>query len=72
MLKNIIQEYYDRMYLCEGQKWDLEHEVRKRDYEVLTDLYHCEYHAHRYRNKRARVTARVGTLIVLHKHPVVV
>ncbi|XP_013140688.1 PREDICTED: troponin I isoform X6 [Papilio polytes] len=34
MLKNIIQEYYDRMYLCEGQKWDLEHEVRKRDYEI--------------------------------------
>lgn len=23
------------MYLCEGQKWDLEHEVRKRDWEVL-------------------------------------
>ncbi|KPJ15284.1 Troponin I [Papilio machaon] len=34
MLKNIIQEYYDRMYVCEGQKWDLEHEVRKRDYEA--------------------------------------
>ncbi|XP_045534062.1 troponin I isoform X2 [Papilio machaon] len=34
MLKNIIQEYYDRMYVCEGQKWDLEHEVRKRDYEI--------------------------------------
>lgn len=26
--------YYDRVYLCEGQKWDLEREVRKRDYEV--------------------------------------
>ncbi|XP_045459488.1 troponin I isoform X1 [Melitaea cinxia] len=34
MLKKIIQEYYDRMYVCEGQKWDLEHEVRKRDYEI--------------------------------------
>ncbi|CAB3228694.1 unnamed protein product [Arctia plantaginis] len=34
MLKRIIQEYYDRMYVCEGQKWDLEHEVRKRDYEI--------------------------------------
>ncbi|CAH2063053.1 unnamed protein product, partial [Iphiclides podalirius] len=34
MLKRIIQEYYDRMYICEGQKWDLEHEVRKRDYEI--------------------------------------
>lgn len=26
------------MYLCEGQKWDLEHEVRKRDWEVLPNL----------------------------------
>ncbi|KAG6454989.1 troponin I isoform X2 [Manduca sexta] len=34
MLKRIIQEYYDRMYVCESQKWDLEHEVRKRDYEI--------------------------------------
>ncbi|KAI8440496.1 hypothetical protein MSG28_001764 [Choristoneura fumiferana] len=34
MLKRIIQEYYDRMYVCEGQKWDLEHEVRKRDFEI--------------------------------------
>lgn len=23
------------MYVCEGQKWDLEYEVRKRDWEVL-------------------------------------
>jgi hypothetical protein len=34
-LKDICKAYYDRMYLCEGQKWDLEHEVRKRDWEVL-------------------------------------
>lgn len=34
-LAEICQEYYDRMYVCEGQKWDLEHEVRKRDWEVL-------------------------------------
>lgn len=34
-MKDICKEYYDRMYLCEGQKWDLEHEVRKRDWEVL-------------------------------------
>lgn len=27
------------MYLCEGQKWDLEHEVRKRDWEVLPIEY---------------------------------
>ncbi|XP_046672249.1 troponin I isoform X2 [Homalodisca vitripennis] len=33
-LKEVIQEYYDRMYICEGQKWDLEYEVRKRDYEI--------------------------------------
>jgi hypothetical protein len=33
-LKRIIKEYFDRVYLCEGQKWDLEHEVRKRDWEV--------------------------------------
>ncbi|XP_045492018.1 troponin I isoform X10 [Colias croceus] len=34
MLKRIIQEYHDRVYVCEGQKWDLEHEVRKRDFEI--------------------------------------
>lgn len=33
-IKEICQEYYDRVYVCEGQKWDLEREVRKRDYEV--------------------------------------
>ncbi|XP_011143192.1 troponin I isoform X2 [Harpegnathos saltator] len=33
-LKQICQMYYDRVYLCEGQKWDLEREVRKRDYEI--------------------------------------
>jgi len=33
-LKAICKQYYDRMLLCEGQKWDLEHEVRKRDYEI--------------------------------------
>lgn len=34
-LKVICKEYYTRMYVCEGQKWDLEFEVRKRDWEVL-------------------------------------
>lgn len=34
-LKEYCHEYFDRMYLCEGQKWDLEFEVRKRDWEVL-------------------------------------
>ncbi|XP_025992641.1 troponin I isoform X12 [Solenopsis invicta] len=33
-LKKICQMYHDRVYLCEGQKWDLEREVRKRDYEI--------------------------------------
>ncbi|CAL1685366.1 unnamed protein product [Lasius platythorax] len=33
-LKEICQMYHDRVYLCEGQKWDLEREVRKRDYEI--------------------------------------
>jgi hypothetical protein len=34
-MKDICKDYYNRMYLCEDQKWDLEHEVRKRDWEVL-------------------------------------
>lgn len=34
MLKDIVKEYYNRMYTCEGQKWDLEYEVRKRDWEI--------------------------------------
>jgi troponin I len=33
-MKDICKEYFNRMYLCEGQKWDLEHEVRKRDWEI--------------------------------------
>lgn len=33
-LQKICQEYYDRMYTCEGHKWDLEYEVRKKDWEV--------------------------------------
>ncbi|XP_062538888.1 troponin I isoform X5 [Armigeres subalbatus] len=34
VLKDIVREYYNRMYTCEGQKWDLEFEVRKRDWEI--------------------------------------
>lgn len=26
------------MYICEGQKWDLEYEVRKKDWEVLQQI----------------------------------
>lgn len=33
-IKKICKEYWDRVYICEEQKWDLEREVRKRDYEV--------------------------------------
>ncbi|XP_055615643.1 troponin I isoform X2 [Toxorhynchites rutilus septentrionalis] len=33
-LKDIVKEYFNRMYTCEGQKWDLEYEVRKRDWEI--------------------------------------
>uniref|UniRef100_A0A1Y1MRV3 Troponin I n=1 Tax=Photinus pyralis TaxID=7054 RepID=A0A1Y1MRV3_PHOPY len=33
-LKRILKDYYDRMYICEEQKWDLEREVRKRDWEI--------------------------------------
>ncbi|XP_019558631.1 troponin I isoform X1 [Aedes albopictus] len=34
VLRDIVKEYFDRMYTCEGQKWDLEFEVRKRDWEI--------------------------------------
>ncbi|CAB0038950.1 unnamed protein product [Trichogramma brassicae] len=33
-LKQICKQYHERVYICEGQKWDLEREVRKRDYEI--------------------------------------
>ncbi|XP_008213398.1 troponin I isoform X5 [Nasonia vitripennis] len=33
-LKRICAQYHERVYICEGQKWDLEREVRKRDYEI--------------------------------------
>merc|ERR1712055_1051279 len=34
MLRDILKQYHDRLFLCESQKWDLEYEVRKRDYEI--------------------------------------
>lgn len=34
-LKEFVRQYFDRVLMCEGQKWDLEHEVKKRDYEVI-------------------------------------
>ena len=33
-LREICKVYHERLFLCESQKWDLEYEVRKRDYEV--------------------------------------
>lgn len=33
-LREICKEYHERLFLCESQKWDLEYEVRRRDYEV--------------------------------------
>ena len=38
VLKDICKEYFERMYTCESQKWDLELEVRKRDWEVLPNF----------------------------------
>ena len=35
-LKQICKEYFDRMYMCESQKYDMEFEVRKRGFEVLS------------------------------------
>lgn len=34
-LKQICKEYFDRMYTCESQKYDMEFEVRKRGFEVF-------------------------------------
>jgi len=33
-LRDICKEYHERLFLCESQKWDLEYEVRRRDYEI--------------------------------------
>merc|ERR1712001_522429 len=33
-LKQICKEYFDRMYMCESQKYDMEFEVRKRGFEI--------------------------------------
>merc|ERR1712001_358569 len=33
-LKQICKEYFDRMYACESQKYDMEFEVRKRGFEI--------------------------------------
>jgi len=34
LLKQICKEYFDRMYMCESQKYDMEFEVRKRGFEI--------------------------------------
>lgn len=58
-LKKICQMYYDRVYLCEGQKWDLEREVRKRDYEVQ-EKWKAATTANNARRKRATVKSHVS------------
>lgn len=58
-LKKICQMYYDRVYLCEGQKWDLEREVRKRDYEVQ-EKWKAATTANNARRKRATVRSHVS------------
>merc|ERR1719431_1944577 len=34
LLKAICKEFHERLFLCESQKWDLEYDVRRRDYEI--------------------------------------
>uniref|UniRef100_A0A1B6JU10 Uncharacterized protein n=1 Tax=Homalodisca liturata TaxID=320908 RepID=A0A1B6JU10_9HEMI len=33
-LMDICEDYYQRIWECEGEKWDLEYEIRKRAYEI--------------------------------------
>merc|ERR1712176_964433 len=33
-LMQICRDYFDRMYICESQKYDMEHEVVIKDYEI--------------------------------------
>merc|ERR1712098_63267 len=33
-LKQLLKEYFDRMYMCESQKYDMEFEVRKSGFEI--------------------------------------
>jgi hypothetical protein len=35
-VRQICKEYFDRMYQCESQKHDMEHDCRKREFEVLS------------------------------------
>ena len=37
-MAQICQEYYDRMFQCESQKYDMEFECRKKDFEVWVEL----------------------------------
>ena len=34
-LQEICEEYHERIYYCESSKFDLEYDVRKKDWEVL-------------------------------------
>lgn len=61
-LKEICQMYYDRVYLCEGQKWDLEREVRKRDYEVQEKIKESS------KNKKKKHTTTIRKMTNKKKH----
>lgn len=40
-LKEILQEYWDKLYSGESVKWDLEYEVAKGEWEVLSNAKFC-------------------------------
>lgn len=62
-LQKICQMYYDRVYLCEGQKWDLEREVRKRDYEVQ-EKWRAQRQRRTMRGEREQPSDRTSLLII--------
>ncbi len=40
-LRQVCKDYFDRMYTCESQKYDMEYEVRKREFEVTSIAKAC-------------------------------
>lgn len=62
-LQKICQMYHDRVYLCEGQKWDLEREVRKRDYEVQ-EKWRAQRQRRTMRGEREQPSDRTSLLII--------
>jgi len=64
-LQKICQMYHDRVYLCEGQKWDLEREVRKRDFEVQ-EKWRAQRQRRTMRGEREQPSDRTSLLIIFH------